>query len=41
MAHFSVALQKRPVAIQDNRISKEEQQTASIKFFGIQLPPVK
>ena len=32
---------KRPVATQDNRISNEDQQAASVQFFGTQLPAPK
>ena len=31
----------RPIVTQENRISDEEQQAASVRFFGTQLPPTK
>ena len=31
----------RPIATQENRISDKEQQAASVRFFGTQLPPTK
>ena len=31
----------RPITTQENGISDEEQQAASVRFFGTQLPPTK
>ena len=31
----------RPIATQENCISDEEQQAASVRFFGTQIPPTK
>ena len=36
-----VTLKDRPVATKDNCISNEEQQAASVRFFGTQLTPAK
>ena len=36
-----VSPRNRPIATQENRISDEEQQAASVRFFGTQLPPTK
>ena len=39
--HLPIPPRNRPIATQENHISDVDQQAASVRFFGTQLPPTK